>query len=70
MGRSNSFLGMEEVTISTERGEFGGREEIKKEESRYTQGWCWSLGCSSSQDSGQDARPGCPDIVIVMTALY
>ena len=56
--------------VSKGRGEFGEGEMFEKEESRYTQGWCWSLGCSSSQDSGQDASPGCPDIVIVMTALY
>ena len=52
------------------RGEFGGREEFKKEESRYTQGWCWSLGCSSSKDTDLDARPGSPDIVLVMAALH
>ena len=56
--------------VSKGRGEFGGREEFKKEESRYTQGWCWSLGCSSSQDTDLDARPGSPDIVLVMAALH
>ena len=30
--------------ILKEGGEFGEMEVFEKEESRYTQGWCWSLG--------------------------
>ena len=44
--------------------------KVKDKIQRYTQGWWWSLGCPSSQDTTQDARPGRPDIVLVMAALY